>query len=320
MRKFLGAVAFAAVCLATPAMAQTLTTGTGDGQVTVTVTGTGSYGSVVSGASDAFYNPVGAINTAGTTFESFLYLRTAAVGAGFSGGRTNLVGASATTTSSTATATSSFFNSGALLFNLTQSVQNLLDNANQQTGSLLTQTYTITNTGNTALQLELTRYLDGDLQFDSSISDGGGRLISGGREILFELDSATGASTGTTFLGIYNEGGTAAGYQIAGYSGLRSALIAGTALTNTIQGDTNSDGFIDNGYDVTLALARTQTLNAGQSFTFTMGTIWGSGAPGQVVIPPSGVPEPATWAMLMMGFGAVGYSLRRRPKARVRFA
>ena len=28
--------------------------------------------------------------------------------------------------------------------------------------------------------------------------------------------------------------------------------------------------------------------------------------------PPPGVPEPATWAMMLFGFGAVGYSLRRR--------
>jgi hypothetical protein len=33
-----------------------------------------------------------------------------------------------------------------------------------------------------------------------------------------------------------------------------------------------------------------------------------------------GVPEPATWAMMLMGFGAMGYSLRRRPAARVRYA
>lgn len=35
-----------------------------------------------------------------------------------------------------------------------------------------------------------------------------------------------------------------------------------------------------------------------------------------------GVPEPATWAMMMLGFGGVGYAMRRKPKAstRIRFA
>lgn len=35
-----------------------------------------------------------------------------------------------------------------------------------------------------------------------------------------------------------------------------------------------------------------------------------------------GVPEPATWLMMMLGFGAIGFTLRRRPsqpKVRVRF-
>ena len=43
---------------------------------------------------------------------------------------------------------------------------------------------------------------------------------------------------------------------------------------------------------------------------------------GAVTPPPSGVPEPATWAMMMIGFGAMGAALRRRQKvsARIRFA
>jgi len=32
------------------------------------------------------------------------------------------------------------------------------------------------------------------------------------------------------------------------------------------------------------------------------------------------VPEPATWAMLIMGFGLAGFALRRQPKVQVRFA
>jgi hypothetical protein len=30
---------------------------------------------------------------------------------------------------------------------------------------------------------------------------------------------------------------------------------------------------------------------------------------------PLGAPEPRTWAMMVMGFGALGIAIRRRPKA-----
>lgn len=34
----------------------------------------------------------------------------------------------------------------------------------------------------------------------------------------------------------------------------------------------------------------------------------------------SGVPEPATWAMMMLGFGAIGFAMRRQTKVRVAYA
>ncbi|QKR99068.1 PEPxxWA-CTERM sorting domain-containing protein [Sphingomonas sp. CL5.1] len=43
---------------------------------------------------------------------------------------------------------------------------------------------------------------------------------------------------------------------------------------------------------------------------------------GQVIVPPptGGVPEPATWAMMILGFGAVGGIMRRRRTTTLRFA
>jgi hypothetical protein len=32
------------------------------------------------------------------------------------------------------------------------------------------------------------------------------------------------------------------------------------------------------------------------------------------------VPEPATWAMMLMGFGAIGFGLRRRKQMELTFA
>jgi hypothetical protein len=41
---------------------------------------------------------------------------------------------------------------------------------------------------------------------------------------------------------------------------------------------------------------------------------------GQIAFNVSAVPEPATWAMMLAGFGLVGFSLRRKQRASVRFA
>ncbi len=35
---------------------------------------------------------------------------------------------------------------------------------------------------------------------------------------------------------------------------------------------------------------------------------------GTITITDHGVPEPATWAMMVLGFGAVGFALRRKRK------
>jgi hypothetical protein len=296
----------------TAAQADNLTNGSGDGKVSVSVTPAGAFGSSSpSPGGNATYNPIGPIGPASTTFESYVYFRL-----GDSGVRTNLSTLPATVTSSSANSLTSTFSIGGLNFTLTQTLADLL-NAGTQTGSLLTQTYNITNTTNAPLSFELLRYIDGDLLFDGSLVDGGGRLLSGGREILFETDSATGSADSATFLGIYNEGGTPNGYEIDSYSGLRGRIQNGTALDNLITGDGgDSDQFIDagNGYDVTLGLSRLFTLLAGGSTTFTTGTIFGTGAPQDIVLPPTNgaVPEPATWAMMLLGFYGIGVAVRRK--------
>ena len=43
---------------------------------------------------------------------------------------------------------------------------------------------------------------------------------------------------------------------------------------------------------------------------------------GQLTFIPGGIPEPMTWALMILGFAAIGFAMRRRTKeeARVRFA
>jgi hypothetical protein len=63
-----------------------------------------------------------------------------------------------------------------------------------------------------------------------------------------------------------------------------------------------------------------ESLFAGDTFTTNMRgfNIAGFGAHGAVdLVTTSGVPEPSTWAMLIVGFAGLGYAGWRRGRARV---
>ncbi|NJC33389.1 hypothetical protein GGR88_000863 [Sphingomonas jejuensis] len=306
------AVATAALLTGT-ASAETLTTGADDGQVIIDTNGFGTLGALnaQSSGSTGLYNPTGDQAAASTIYASGLFV-------GINGGaRVSTASGQLQSFTGTDLSRTSVFTLGDLLsVQLVQTVSNLVDTAGNQTGSLLTQTYSFTNLGDADLSLDLFRYLDGDLRFDSELIDGGGRLTSGGNEILFETDTATGASDSATFVGIFNTGGTAAGFEIGEYSDLRTRAQGAGGLSNTIRNDADGDGFIDanRGYDVELALRNSLQLSGRGTGSFATSTIFGTGAPGQVVLPPptGAVPEPATWAMMIGGFGLIGGAMRRR--------
>lgn len=106
---------------------------------------------------------------AGTSFESGVALRIGGTGArtfltsgaiGASGGFANPV------VSASLTSGASSFTVSGLSFSLTQVLTPLITGSTQ-TGSVLTQTYVVTNTATARTSFELLRYLDGDLLFDS---------------------------------------------------------------------------------------------------------------------------------------------------------
>ena len=274
-------------------MAQ-LSTAIGDGGLRVGVDPFGAFGSSVEGeATDAFYDPIGEIAEAGTAFESGVaiqignttprtFLTSASIGE--SG---NLVDPGFSNTSDTSV--SSTFTFDNLNFDLTQTVVDLSDEEGNRTGSRLTQTYTITNSRTDTLTFSLFRYFDGDLLFDGSLVDGGGRLELGDQEILFETDTAGESANSTTFIGITSEGGdieSPGRFEVDEYDQLRSDIIVGTVLDDGIQSefedpDVDDDGFVDegDGYDITLAFRNSFTLEPGASSTYITTTSFGSAAP-----------------------------------------
>lgn len=295
----------------------TLTNGPGDGTVNVGVDGFGAFGGSGSAdTADAIYDPVGLGTPAGTSFQSEIAIRF-----GASGARTFLSTpgfANPTVTGSSTSASSSFL-FGGLSFQLEQTLVPLYSGG-LLTGTELRQTYSILNSSASALSFEIVRYLDGDLLFDGSLTDGGGRLLSGGQEILFETDSATGSSVSTTFVGITATGGTVPltnRYEIDSYAGLRTRILSGAALDDTVAGDgADADQFIDagGGYDVTLALRNEFSLAVGATTTYTTSTFFGSGAPTVVA---ASVPEPGTaFAALLVGGCVPFVHLGRRWRAR----
>lgn len=105
--------------------------------------------------------------------------------------------------------------------------------------------------------------------------------------------------------------------SIAGISILSSVLSNIDFTSGFLNGTTPfmvSNGFVD------LAELAMQPLGAGQhSFTLN-GTLNSNGRNGTAAIggnvsfalAPNAVPEPATWALFILGFGVIGSSLRRR--------
>jgi len=263
-----------------PVLAQTLhtlSTGSGDGSLTVEVNAFGGFGNngSTSNPGNATYDPLGPVGPASTTYESWLAFRI-----GPTGSRVSLNGAASAITG-TPTSCTSTFTMGSLSFALVQTVAPTFLGS-VQNGSVLTQTYTITNTGTSSIDFELVRYFDGDLFFDSTLTDGGGRL-AGPPETLFETDKGGTGSTSTTFVGIQGLGGTipTSNRYEAAVATLRGRVLNGLALADTIHNDNDADGFVDAGkeYDVHLALRNVFTLNPGQTVVYTATTIFGSGLP-----------------------------------------
>jgi hypothetical protein len=271
----------------------TLTTGTGDGSVNVTVSASGTF-------ETATFDPIGAIPAGSTTDLSDVAVR-------ISGAAPRIFFLSEAARNAVLTVTpegiTSTFAVGPLRFTLLQSVLPVFDGRGVRTGSQLVQSYTVTNLSNIPLDYELIRFFDGNLKFDGSVNDGGGRLVQGNTEYLFETDTGGTEATATTFVGIAAQGGEAAvagRYLIERSGELRFRIRSGDMLRDAVFRysffpDSNGDDFIDPGmeYGVGLALRDLYTgVGANESRVWTTRTFFGSGAPNDSINQPPALEDP----------------------------
>ena len=188
----------------------------------------------------------------------------------------------------------SAFSIGGVRFDLSQILSPLFIGG-VRSGSLLTQRYALTNITKQTIDFDIVRFMDGDLHFVGSFSDdGGGRRVIDGTEILFETDEVANAANIATFVGITADGGThptVNRYEIDAYTqqnglnGLATRIVNGGILDDLVAGDVNGDQFIDNRYDVTLALRNEYGILAETGDNYVTRTIWGSISPDSLELP-----------------------------------
>ncbi len=253
-----------------PAIASTfsLSNGSGDGSLTLDLDTFGFINSAV-------YDPIGDLEAVNQISNSGL-----AIGLGDDHRSfLNLVGEEISREQTSATSATSVFSVDGLEFNLEQTLDSIFEE-DSQTGSLFTQTYTITNTSHAAIDFELLRFLD-DVDEVGSSEDGGGRLFANNHDIVFRTDTATNSPDDPTFIGITAQGGTIpleGRYDLDSSGDLLARISAGEELTDTVRGDgIDGDHFIDSdmGTDTAIALNNLFSLDAGETITYTTQTIFG---------------------------------------------
>ena len=85
-----------------------------------------------------------------------------------------------------------------------------------------------------------------------------------------------------------------------------------SAVLSGLGGPHNLIEIDDDGTNEFWRLANPVTLGASQYTLAINGNNSGAGSLGGSITIRQAVPEPATWAMMLLGFGAVGFAMRRR--------
>lgn len=154
---------------------------------------------------------------------------------------------------------------------------------------------------------------------DSALNDANGSGLGDGglQKWVFANGNWSLAYTLSTGLNLVSN---AAASGVTGLFGLTGVVNGGTVelyATSATKGDTDQSYL----YGITDILSA-RTASAGESFTTLAAAPVDSNFRGVAFAPTAtaAVPEPATWTMMVAGFGAVGAAVRRRRRVEVRFA
>jgi hypothetical protein len=129
--------------------------------------------------------------------------------------------------------------------------------------------------------------------------------------------SSFSSQSGLTLSSWLNTSLSQAGDANASFFRIIGTYTAASAISYTIRHDDGASVYDSNNNALYLSPAETSaitgsfTLPTGVNRTFTIDYVEGNGSP-SVLNVQSIVPEPATWAMFLMGFGILGAGLRHR--------
>lgn len=146
------------------------------------------------------------------------------------------------------------------------------------------------------------------------IYDGAGNVAVGGASGSSALNGYAGGAPHADPAGASGQGGFGGGGFIGGNGGEITIENVNGPLIYDLTGGLGEDSFASGA--LSTPFGALSTINSGvQSYS---GQVTVDFVPPVVTPPdpgPAGVPEPAAWAMMLVGFGAIGGSLRRRTRA-----
>lgn len=268
-----------------------LSTGMGDFSLNVTVDGDGTPSNVT-------FDPFGTVDQTSNVVFAPEVFRIA-----IDGGALQTLNSGGAALTGDGTGAVSTFTQAGLTFTLTQQVEPFNNNLTNSQGSMLTQTYEVTNPGATQITFDISRTTHYHTGFPGGFNEGAGRFFDQGVEILAQTQNV---SLPTTL------GNTVAITSLTGVPLTSNRFEINVSpngfappFNDTVFDDPDGDGFTNSQGHVGMGLRSQYIIPAGGTITHTQHLIVASANFQPPNIPPVASPDSAT----TFGSGAVTIDL-----------